>query len=79
MFEVLFFHNGNTAYLEHGKQVPELQNSWFELYIKFLEEKGIDPLDGTYKLPAGDAEIFKTEDGYNWRFKNIELQRLYYD
>ena len=69
-FEVLFFHNGHTAYLKNGNQAPELQESWFNLYIKFLEEKGINPLDGIYKLPAGDAEVFKTEDGYNWRFIN---------
>jgi len=66
MFEVMFFKNGNTAHLKDGKQVPELQESWFSLYIKFLEEKGINPLDGVYRLPAGDAKIFKTESGYNW-------------
>ena len=68
MFEVLFFHNGNTAHMKDGKQIPELQESWFMLYIKFLEEKGIDPLDGIYTLPKGKAEVFKTKDGYNWRF-----------
>jgi len=80
MFEVLFFDNGNTAFIdEDGRQVPKLQKSWILMYTKFLEENGIDPLDGVYKLPAGDAKIFKTKNGYNWRFINIELQRLYYD
>jgi len=38
MFEVLFFDNGNTMHFKEGKQVPELQKSWFMLYIKFLED-----------------------------------------
>jgi len=68
MFEVLFFSNGNTAFLKNGKQEPKLQESWLMLYVKFLEEKGIDPLEGTYALPDGIAKIFKTDSGYNWRF-----------
>ena len=69
MFEVLFFKNGNTAHLKEGKQVSELQESWLLLYVKFLLEKDIDPLDGIYRLPGGQiAKILKTEIGYNWSF-----------
>ena len=68
MFEVLFFDNGSTACFEGEKQVTELQEPWFMLYVKFLEEKGIDPLDGIYHLPDGSmAEVFKTNLGYSWR------------
>jgi len=68
MFEVLFFDNGNTMHFKEGKQVPELQKSWFMLYIKFLEEYGINPIDGVYKLPGGEAKVFKIKTGYNWQF-----------
>ncbi|HVI07010.1 MAG TPA: hypothetical protein VND65_01825 [Candidatus Binatia bacterium] len=67
---VWFFPNGNTAVCDsNGKQMPELQESWFLLYVKFLEEKGIDPEGIEFQLPHGKATVFKTSEGnYNWRF-----------
>jgi len=39
--KVFFFSNGNTGtFDEQGIQIPELQESWFRLYIKFLKETG---------------------------------------
>jgi len=69
MFEVLFFNNGSSACLKDGKQVLELQESWLLLYVKFLEEKGIDPTDGIFSMPGGEeVKVFKTGSDYNWRF-----------
>lgn len=66
--EVLFFQNGNTAVLENGKQMPEFQESWLIMFVKFLESKGIDSTEVGFSLPFGlRAKVFKTSDGdYNW-------------
>lgn len=69
--KVYFFSNGNTAVTdEDGKQVPELQVSWFKFYLTFLEELGYDPTTMEFDFQGtGKAEIFKTdEDEWNWEF-----------
>lgn len=66
---VLFFPNGNTAFFRNGHQVPELQKSWLRLYVDFLERQGVDPTTVKFEFPNKlVAEVFKVEDGYNWRF-----------
>ncbi len=68
---VLFFHNGNTAVFDrHGEQIPELQKSWFLMFVRFLKENGIDPLGLEFRLPNNStAELFEIPDGYNWSIK----------
>lgn len=69
MNKVLFFPNGNTAFLKNGKQVPELQKPWLSLYIDFIEKQGIDPVTVSFEFPNGTvATVFKTVEGYNWKF-----------
>lgn len=66
--DVLLFPNGNVAVLRDGQQVPELQEPWLLHVVKFLESKGVDPLDCKFTLPgARVATIFKTTEGsWNW-------------
>lgn len=76
-YRVMFFGNGNTmVFDEEGLQIPELQQSWFTLFVKFLEEKGINPSELSYVLPTGqEAELFKTSEG-NWNWKILSGQVL---
>ena len=67
--EVMFFENGNTAVFIDGEQVPTLQKSWLLLFVKFLQSKKQNPEDFEYLMPNGrSCKLFKTEDGYNWKF-----------
>ncbi len=68
--DIFFFPNGNTCVCdENGEQIGELQQSWLLLFVKFLEEKGINPDSRIVEMPNGrKAKIFKTGDGYNWDF-----------
>ena len=70
MKTVMFFNNGNTAVFdEHGKPVPELQESWLTFYVQFLRSMEIDPLDCIFELQgSGKARIFETAHGYSWEF-----------
>ena len=68
--KIIFFSSGNTFVSDgSGKQISKFQESWFMLYIKFLEENGIDPTTVFFELPNGnDAKVFKTDNGkYNWQ------------
>ena len=71
--EIIFFANGNTFVKdENGQQIPELQQSWFRLYLEFLESKNINPLDFDFILPNNPpARVipFKIENGWNWDYK----------
>jgi len=68
--ECMFFNNGNTAFFYQGEQQPDLQKSWFRMYVDFLLIKGVDPTDVKFILPNGKkAKIIKTPEGiyeYNW-------------
>jgi len=65
--QATFFGNGCTSFFEDGEQRADLQESWIVLYLRFLEEKGIDPTTVTFRLPSGiETRPFKTEDGWNW-------------
>jgi hypothetical protein len=70
MKTINFFQNGNTCAFIDSKQVPELGESWFMLYIKHMIEQGYDPMEFEYILPTGlKANLIKLEDGkYNWEF-----------
>ncbi|MBU2249822.1 MAG: hypothetical protein KKD77_23950 [Gammaproteobacteria bacterium] len=71
MKNVYLFSGGNTVVTDEKEQIPELQESWLLLYVKFLESKGENPLEFTYHLPTmNNVEVFKTSEGdYNWRKK----------
>lgn len=70
--KAIFFPNGNTMFFnDKGGQVPELQRSWFLLYIDFLVSKGVDPFAVKYYLSGtGKAHLIKTTDGYNWKIES---------
>lgn len=72
--EVLFLSNGNTAVFENHEQVPELQKSWYKMFVKFLEENDVDVIGSTFSFPDfngwREAKLIKTENGYNLDFKS---------
>lgn len=70
MINVLFAPNGVSAVFgPDGQQIPELQEPWIILFVKHLEEHGIDVLDCEFTMPNGRvARLFKTERGWNWNF-----------
>ncbi len=67
--EVLFFGNGNTAVLVDGQQAPELQTPWIQLFAEFLESKGHNPREFSFRSQTGHKmQMFKTAEGsWNWR------------
>lgn len=69
--KIMFFEDGKTSWFnENGEQMPKLQNSWIELYFKFLKNEGVDPLNVEYILPNGmSAKPFQIDSGYNWKIK----------
>jgi len=62
---VMFFPNGNTAaFDEEGKQVPVLQQSWLELFLKLMVFEGYDPADTIFMLPTGvEGKMVKSKAG----------------
>ncbi len=70
-YTAFFFSNGNIAVTDSkkgGEQVPELQQKAIPvLFAEFLESKGYDPTNFLLKLSSGEATLFKTEFGWNWR------------
>ena len=71
MKTIYFMPNGISAVFIDTKQVPNLQESWIQLFFKHLLENGYDPLDFDIVMPDGKkAKAFKTEDGYNWKIKS---------
>ena len=76
--EVMFFSNGNTAVFVNGKQVSKCQESWFVMFVDFLDVNGIDVLKTKYRMPNGDnAELVKTDDGYTWKIVENVLRSDY--
>jgi len=67
--KVIFFPNGNTVVFENGQQVPDLQESWFMLYVQLLAAIGIDPTEVEFVMPdANRAEVVDAGTaGFNWR------------
>jgi hypothetical protein len=65
----ILFTNGNTAFLSGGRQIEELQEKgWFEVYIEYLESKGVDLTDTVFKTMGGDFVVYKKSigKGYYW-------------
>lgn len=68
--QVYHFQNGNTMVLDSsGEQIPPLQESWFRLYLKFLESQGIDPEQVEhFVMPSGElVKPFKTQTRWSWK------------
>ena len=66
--QIMLFGNGNSAVFIGDKQSPKHQQSWFLMFVKFLEKNGIDVENSTFKLPNGDARLIKIKNGWNWSF-----------
>ena len=66
---VVFFWNGVTSVFKDGKQAPDLQVPWFQLFLEHLDALEIDPRDAKFTLPNGkQAEVFLTDlDEWSWR------------
>ena len=65
--EIYFFSNGNTAVCRDGKQVPELQEAWLQLFREFLERNRVDPAECLLYVPNGlKGKFFRTDIGWNW-------------
>lgn len=68
--EIMFFDNGNTAAFHGGKQVPELQRAWFNLFLNWIDG-AVDPAEVVFTMPDGRrAKVIKTESGFNWQFRS---------
>ena len=67
--KVSFFKNGLTAAFEDGQQLPQLQESWFVLYLQFIAAAGFDPTEIDFFMPnARSVKVFRLEDGsFLWR------------
>ena len=68
MLEIVFFPNGNTLVFKDGQLMPDLNKSWFLLYIKFLTAIGIDPTEVKFIMPdAKQATVFEIQSKpYSW-------------
>lgn len=70
---VFFFRNGNAAVFdEHGAQIPNVQEAWLIVFLKYLLSKHVfDPAQLLITLPDGKrAELFQTPNGeWNWEVK----------
>lgn len=67
---LFFAPGGSTAVFDDkGKQIPELQKSWFLLFVEFLQSKGVKVEDiEEIKLADGrDVEYLK--EYHNWKIK----------
>ena len=70
---IMMFPNGNTAFFVDEKQVPELQVSWLDLWLEFIESKGFNPEGWKITLPDGRvATPFRvnkerSKSDWNWR------------
>jgi len=66
--KVIFFPNGNTVVFKDGRQVPDLQESWFMLYVGMLAALEIDPTQVEFVMPnARRAVVHETSaGGFNW-------------
>ncbi len=66
--KVIFFPNGNTVVFKRGQQVPDLQASWFMLYVGMVAAYGLDPTQIEFVMPdTSRAKVVETkEGGFNW-------------
>jgi hypothetical protein len=67
---IFFFASGNTAVCgSDGEQIPELQAAWLLTAIENMRSRGGEIDDETkICLPGGgQARLFKTDSGWNWR------------
>ena len=68
---IMFFENGNVAVFGMlGEQIPEIQSSWFKMFINDIRKKGYS-LDEDIEIimPSGrNACIIDLGNGdYNWQ------------
>jgi len=68
---ITLFSNGNTAVFDiNGEQIPELQKGWLNIWLEWLENKGINPMKISEIRTVVNGKNcllkpFKTENGWN--------------
>lgn len=64
--KLMFFDNGNTAvFNEQGEQIPELQQPWIRIFMRWLQSEGVEP--GELKnitMPGGKRAEWHLGDHY---------------
>ena len=72
--KIIFFPNGDTVVFDRGRQVPELQEGWFRLYVGMLYSLGIDATQIEFVMPdAARAVVHETEGGgFGWSIQREE-------
>lgn len=71
---VLCSNGAVISFDESGAQIPELQKSWLELWLEFIESKGINPTEiETIETIVNGRTVyvrpFKISDGsWNYQF-----------
>lgn len=71
--EVFFFGNGNTAVTDSREQIPELQQPWLRLFVRFLQEKRPDVDIEQLKFNMPDLRVVRVKkygpgpDDWNWQ------------
>jgi hypothetical protein len=59
--------NGTSGYWNaQDKQTGEFE-SWLIVYLKYLQDKGVDIFKSEIKLFGQKITVFKTDDGINWQ------------
>jgi len=66
---VQLFNNGMCMVFHRGEQVGELQKSFVEMWCENAAGHGYDPDGLEIQTPGGKYQIFKIEDG--WNFKRV--------
>lgn len=62
--DCFLFPSGITGFTTDGEQVGTLQVPWFKLYLKFLEDQGLDVTTIRYYLPNQEvAVVFRDSTG----------------
>ena len=72
--QVVFFSNGTTMFFDgHGQQVPELQEAWLGLALRYLQQQGVDITNLAVEMPGGHiARPFFTTGGHlNWEYEKL--------
>jgi hypothetical protein len=74
MYKIIFFSNGNTRVFKDGRQVPDLQESWFGLYVGLLYAMEIDATQVEFVMPdTARAVVHETEGGgFSWSIQREE-------
>ena len=67
--KIFFFPGGTTAVCDEENQIPELQKSWFLLFVEFLQSKGVkvEDVEEIWLPDRTKAEYLREE--HTWLIK----------